>query len=457
MLLVDVFRAAASEIDYAGLREFVLAAEASDALTESRVLELKQKLDGRNVVKAVAGLANADGGVVLVGVREDAYGEARLVGITKGAVDGLVGQLRTLLDPPLDPEIIPIAVPNPASGDDGGVILVVRVDPDATDRPVTLAGTVYIRGFGATAPATRAQMLALLTEPNGASAGSLAGLVPLQVGGADTWPWPATASPEVQIRVQATGRLPPSAASRAVLDNRIKHRVLAELNSGPLAGLMHWLGDRRASGEIAWRFERARSQWLHASCALPPLRGAEGTEAEGVGARLYVQRGGRMVEVLVAVGLNPYRDGTGQPVRAKQGPKDETADGSPLRVELDELFAALVALRRTAASLVEICAGPDARVVRHEHAQAALVCADHSIDQFVALDVFPRDGDEELRAYVFPAAAQTDLGEVAVRRLVAMWLERLLLDLGASQFDERLRLLADDVVRAPRSGEATVV
>jgi hypothetical protein len=49
--VVDVFRAPASEIDFAGVREFVLAAEASDALTESRVLELKGKLDKRNVVK----------------------------------------------------------------------------------------------------------------------------------------------------------------------------------------------------------------------------------------------------------------------------------------------------------------------------------------------------------------------------------------------------------------------
>jgi hypothetical protein len=85
------------------------------------------------------------------------------------------------------------------------------------------------------------------------------------------------------------------------------------------------------------------------------------------------------------------------------------------------------------------------------------VCVDRSIDQFVALDVFPRDGDAQLGTYVFPAAAQVNLGEVAVRRLVAMWLERLLLDLGARQFDGRLRLLADDVVTTVRPGEPPVV
>jgi hypothetical protein len=196
----------------------------------------------------------------------------------------------------------------------------------------------------------------------------------LQVGHNDPWPWPAAALPELQIRVRTTGWLPPSAASRAILDNPIKDRVLAELNTGLLAGLMRLLGDRRASGEIAWRFEVARSQALHASCTLPPIGGTAGIETEGGGGRLVVQRGGRLVEVLVAVGLNPYRDGTGQPVRVVQPGMVELPDGSPLRVELDELFATLVALRRTAASLVEICAGPDAQVVRHGHADAALVC-----------------------------------------------------------------------------------
>lgn len=159
---------------------------------------------------------------------------------------------------------------------------------------------------------------------------------------------------------------------------------------------------------------------------------------------LYVQRAGRMVDVLVALGLNPYRDGTGQPIRVTQPGTVELPDGTPLRVELDELFATLVVLRQVAASLVEICAGPDAQVVRHGHAEAALACVGRSIDQFVALNVFPRDGDEQLPTYVFPALAHADLGEAAVRRLVATWLERLLLDLGARQFDERLELLADD-------------
>jgi hypothetical protein len=344
------------------------------------------------------------------------------------------------------------------------VILVVRVDPDATDRPVMLAGTVYVRGFGATTPATRAQMLALLNESRAESVSALAGPVPLQVGGRDPWPWPATAppwpaaaTPELQIRMLATGWLPPSAAWRAVLDNPIKEQFLAELNTGPLAGQMRRLAERRASAEIAWRFERARSQALHAACTLPPLPGAAATGGEGVGGRLLVQRAGRAVELLVAVGLGPYRDGTGQPVRETAPGMVAVPDGAPLRVELDELFATLVALRRAAASLVEICAGPDAQVVRHGSAEAALVCVDRSIDQFVALDVFPRDGHEQLPTYVFPAVAQADLGDAAVRRLVARWLERLLLDLGVRHFDERLRLLAEVGAGTPPPREATVV
>ena len=120
-----MFRAPGSDIDFEGLREFVLAAEASDALTESRSLELKGKIEKQNVVRAVAGMANADGGVVLVGVREDAHGDARLAGIMKRGLDGLVSQLRMLLDPPLEPEIIPVAVPIDAPNSDNRVILTV--------------------------------------------------------------------------------------------------------------------------------------------------------------------------------------------------------------------------------------------------------------------------------------------------------------------------------------------
>src|SRR4051812_35546092 len=93
----DLFELPLSKIDFDAVRRFVEAAEDANALTESIVVELKSKRDGNNVAEAVAGLANTDGGLVLVGVDRDAVDDNRFLGISVRDHDSLMSNLHAHL------------------------------------------------------------------------------------------------------------------------------------------------------------------------------------------------------------------------------------------------------------------------------------------------------------------------------------------------------------------------
>ena len=136
----DLYAAPASEVTYEVVRQFVLDAEAQNAFTESVTFEAKEKKSGTNVAEAVAALANTDGGIVLVGVKDkDATGEDRIVGVPKGEHDSLASSLHHVI-PQAMPEIIPVAMP-------GGekLVLVLRIDADAVLHPVMVGGKVLYR------------------------------------------------------------------------------------------------------------------------------------------------------------------------------------------------------------------------------------------------------------------------------------------------------------------------
>ena len=59
----DLFELPAGQVDFELLQQFVTTAEAANALVESKVVELKVKRSGTNVVEAVAAFANTDGGL----------------------------------------------------------------------------------------------------------------------------------------------------------------------------------------------------------------------------------------------------------------------------------------------------------------------------------------------------------------------------------------------------------
>ena len=120
-----LYSAAESEVTYELVRQFVLDAEESDLFSESLTFEIKEKRDHNNVADAVGALSNTDGGIVLVGVKEDATGDNRLVGVAHKEHDRIVSNLHNLI-PEAMPEVIPVRMP----GTDK-LIIVLRIDAGA--------------------------------------------------------------------------------------------------------------------------------------------------------------------------------------------------------------------------------------------------------------------------------------------------------------------------------------
>lgn len=126
-------------------------------MMESLTCELKVKRNGTNVARAVAALANSLGGVVIVGVDENEPDLAEAPGLPEGSLEGLAQHLREVLSPRVEPEFARVRVP----GKDR-MVVVVRVEPDASKWPVVCGGSVVVRGPGVSAPATHDQILDLV-------------------------------------------------------------------------------------------------------------------------------------------------------------------------------------------------------------------------------------------------------------------------------------------------------
>ncbi|MFC0430040.1 helix-turn-helix domain-containing protein [Kutzneria buriramensis] len=133
-------------------------------LPESITLEYKSAYSP-SLVKTVAAMANAYGGLVLVGVA-DAKQVAkdpsadRVVGVPGETTTKIAEGCRHGLEPPWQPEIVEVAVP----GRRDTYVLVVRVDPARAPRPLLHEGKVPFRLHGANATAGRDRLIQLCTE-----------------------------------------------------------------------------------------------------------------------------------------------------------------------------------------------------------------------------------------------------------------------------------------------------
>jgi predicted HTH transcriptional regulator len=199
----DLYDMPPDAIDYDTVRRFVLDAEAANLLTETLTFEMKEKRSNQNVVEAVAALSNTDGGLVLVGVKEDAHGEDRLVGVRRAEHDAIVSRLRSLIPAAL-PEVIPVAVP-----DGDRLILVLRVDADAVLHPVVVAGKVLYRVPGARVPADRQRILELIARDRVSGAAADIASPSYSITTPSDFPlWPEPENSVATVRVVGGLRLP---------------------------------------------------------------------------------------------------------------------------------------------------------------------------------------------------------------------------------------------------------
>jgi len=135
--------------------------------TEPLTVDFKEKA-GPRIAECVASMANAHGGLVLVGITDTAR---EIVGVKTETLAHVADMLTTRLDP-ADwlPEMfeVPAGIQQP-----GKYVLVIRIKPETAPRPVMVQRTgpggdgifwIPVRIPGGTRQATRAEMAALFAE-----------------------------------------------------------------------------------------------------------------------------------------------------------------------------------------------------------------------------------------------------------------------------------------------------
>ncbi|MBA9050892.1 AlbA family DNA-binding domain-containing protein [Streptomyces murinus] len=125
---------------------------------ESLTLEYKENYAAK-IPDSVAAMANSYGGLIMVGVTERNI-EDRIVGVPEDTIVKIVSGCHQKLEPPWEPEIVPVPLPET----DGLMVLVVRVDPAKAPRPLLIQGAAPIRLHGRNAVADRSRLAHLLTE-----------------------------------------------------------------------------------------------------------------------------------------------------------------------------------------------------------------------------------------------------------------------------------------------------
>ncbi len=245
--IVSLFECAASDVTIGRIRDLV-----SSEVTESLTLEFKREYSA-GVVKTVAAMANSYGGIVLLGVTDEPPRE--LIGVPFGTIEQIVNACHGKLEPPWQPEIIPIPL---GEGDNAGPLLILlRVRPELAPRPVLHDRVAPIRLHGRNATADRSRLAELFTEVVSGSTNTVAFTPMLHL------TQRADGSPEEDFAVQcslmmATGR----SASWSPLSENGVDVLAAALNGSALGALMiGWTSRLNLGGFIPFQregFNRAR-------------------------------------------------------------------------------------------------------------------------------------------------------------------------------------------------------
>lgn len=149
----SLFACRAADVTLERVRELVGVGQ-----PESLTLEYKESYAAK-IPDSIAAMANSYGGLIMVGVTERNI-EDRIVGVPEDTIVKIVSGCHQKLEPPWEPEIVPVPLPET----DGLMVLVVRVDPAKAPRPLLIQGAAPIRLHGRNAVADRSRLAHLLTE-----------------------------------------------------------------------------------------------------------------------------------------------------------------------------------------------------------------------------------------------------------------------------------------------------
>jgi hypothetical protein len=433
--VTDLYADPSERITYSVVRSFVLDAEAANAATESRTVEFKSRLSKSNVAEAVAALANADGGLVFVGVDEKLRGETRLVGVATSEVDAIVNSLRSLLPHDAFPEVVPVAV------DAERVIVLLRVDADVAIQPVVVGGRVLVRYPGQSVPVDRAQIAALVARGARAPDEEAYNLPMLPLDGRASDLFGGEAPFAFELRLIGSVTLPHRSLHRSWLDSPARAAVRAALTASPLPDRLWY--DRPFShgrADYVWVENDARSTWVRYGTTTPPLT-QNGDDLDPVGAA-YVTLNGRVVRTLVGVGFR----------------LPATARERSGHVSMTELYYGLLGLLMAHSAVTRAVAEAlDATEPVRVGAREAWLLPGKGLtvtDITMLNEYGPRGpGGSEQWLHFRPAVAGNALTDFEA--LTRMWVETALLDAGARNFEPYLAEVPRPTwATEPRAGDA---
>lgn len=249
----SLFASSAADVSLDRVRQLI-----AQDLPESLTLEYKEAFTP-SITRTVAAMANAYGGIILVGVTDEASAD-RIVGVTAATVTQIVNACHDAIEPPWEPEIIPVAV-EPAPAD--RYVLVVRIDPQRAPRPLLMNGAAPIRLQGRNATADRGRLEALFAERR-AQGDQIRRVLPQP-----QLPIKRDGSPDADFVIRSGFWLPASeSASWRPLSERGVDQLAEALNEGPLGqALRDWASLFGARGTNPFhrrglnRARRARLVW----------------------------------------------------------------------------------------------------------------------------------------------------------------------------------------------------
>lgn len=422
--MASLFTLPAEEIDPDVVGEFL-----RQAIPEATVLEYKRELNAQ-VLKTIAAMANTLGGVVLVGVPESKTAKGlpdAPVGVPLGERDRLASQCFAKLEPPFEPEIVPVRL----EGSDL-YVLVVRIASGMAQPPVVLDGTVYVRLAGQTQAADRYRIAAMFADR-----GHVGAVVPTfgRPRGGGGHPLFNTQEEALLVRAVAQTRVPPRSG---ILDGRVRTALRDAVRESELE---RWLAEQTSI--VAERQEHP--QWVRTGFVTqaseplrrPPVRAIDGAATVAGQAVVEIQASRvatGWATLLLDIGIRPASE-------------DETQEGE-LPYTLDFGEAKMLIARLLNAALDEIAPAvfpllTGTALWTPTQMTVALDTGTTPITRYVALPRWPRARDADDRAGpFFETPPGINVLEAPQRdELIREWLAQMLYNQGFSDFDDQLAKL----------------
>nr|WP_168723195.1 ATP-binding protein [Streptomyces sp. SAT1] len=159
-MTTSLFAASAADLTIERIRSLAARPEQVESLT----LEFKREYS-TTLLKTIAAMANTYGGMILVGIVDqaeaDKKGGERVVGVdAQNTIDKIASGCHAKFDPPWEPTFVPV----PLDDESGLSVVVVRVDANTAPRPILMDLKAPIRLSGQNSTADRDRLLKLARE-----------------------------------------------------------------------------------------------------------------------------------------------------------------------------------------------------------------------------------------------------------------------------------------------------